>query len=323
MRKKRIVLITSVLVFFLCGLFIISKIFLSKKRPPPYQNEIWSIGIYEGDSPFSFSDVPGIANPVLTAQDVSDAEAVFVADPFMIREEGTWYMFFEVFNKKSHHGDIGMATSDDGRRWAYQQIVLDEPFHLSYPYVFKWNNEFYIIPESHESGGLQLYKAVNFPFDWACLGTLVKGDFVDPSILFRNQKIWLFTETNPEGNDRLCLYYADSLMGPWISHPKNPLIDGDANIARPGGRIIWVDGQVIRFAQDDDPTYGNRVRAFEITELTTESYKERELLMNPPLKGSSSGWNADGMHHIDLHQLEKGRWIACVDGCRFQHLNSK
>ena len=79
----------------------------------------------------------------------------------------------------------------------------------------------------------------------------------------------MFAEANPEGNDLLRLYYANDLMGPWIEHPKSPIVAGDANIARPGGRVVVFDGRIVRYTQDDDPTYGNQVRAFEITELTT------------------------------------------------------
>ena len=101
------------------------------------------------------------------------------------------------------------------------------------------------------------------------------------------------------------------------------MLDKDANKARPGGRVILVGGRLIRYAQDDDPSYGNQLRAFEITELSTESYVERELLLNPPLKGTGWGWNADGMHNIDPHQIEKERWIACVDGCVFPPFKPK
>jgi len=37
-------------------------------------------------------------------------------------------------------------------------------------------------------------------------------------------------------------------------------------------------------------------------------------MQNPILKASGVGWNKDGMHHIDLHQVEQDKWIACVDG---------
>ena len=103
-------------------------------------------------------------------------------------------------------------------------------------------------------------------------------------------------------------------MGPWTEHPESPVIEGDANIAGPRGRVLVFDGRIIRYAQDDQPTYGNQVRAFEITELTTTSYEEKEVSENPILEPSGTSWNARGMHHIDPHQIYRNQWIACVDG---------
>src|SRR5262249_59679534 len=60
---------------------------------------VWSIGIYTGASPFALSSPAGIVNPVLTARHVSDARARYVADPFLLRRESSWYMFFEVLDE--------------------------------------------------------------------------------------------------------------------------------------------------------------------------------------------------------------------------------
>lgn len=39
-------------------------------------------------------------------------------------------------------GDIGVAASnDDGLTWEHLGVALDEPWHLSYPFVFSWKNE--------------------------------------------------------------------------------------------------------------------------------------------------------------------------------------
>src|SRR5687767_8104954 len=105
------------------------------KRSPHQRNAIWSIGIYSGESPFHLRPADGSHNPVLTRQNVSDVPACFVADPFMLQVRGTWHMFFEVMNSRSGRGEIGWATSEDALKWKYRQIVLREPFHLSYPYV--------------------------------------------------------------------------------------------------------------------------------------------------------------------------------------------
>ncbi len=282
----------------------------------PVYEDIWAIGIYVGDSPFSFTPQQGLNNPVLTREDVSDVQAVFVADPFMLRVNDTWHMFFEVMNWRANKGEIGFATSKNGVQWTYQQIILAEPFHLSYPYVFAWMNDYYMIPESYQASSIRLYKALTFPTRWSFVDTLLERPYlVDASIFRYDNKWWLFTETNPNvKHDTLRLYYAADLIGPWLEHPMSPIIEGNAHIARPGGKVLVINNKVIRYAQNCYPYYGTEVRAFEITALTTMSYNEREVGQNPVLMPSGHGWNACGMHHVDAHLLDDGRWIACVDG---------
>ena len=271
----------------------------------------WSIGIYTGKDPFNLVSPDNISNPVLTAEDITDISADFVADPFMVKEGSMWYMFFEVMNTNTNQGDIGLAVSNDALNWSYKQIVLDEPFHLSYPYVFKWKNEYYMIPESHESYSIRLYKAVDFPTQWSFIGILLYGNYRDSSIFRHHSKWWMFVT---DRDDILRLCYAVNLTGPWIEHSESPIIRGNANIARPGGRVLVFDGRIVRYTQDDYPTYGNQVRAFEITELTTTSYEEKRVSENPILTASGAGWNKHGMHHIDPHRVGRNKWIACVDG---------
>src|SRR5262245_46202668 len=118
---------------------------------------MWSIGIYTGDSSFQLRARPN--NPVLTNTDVTDVQAEFVADPFMLHADGRWYMFFEVLDRETQLGVIALATSDDTVNWNYEQVVLAEPFHLSYPYVFEWQGERYMIPETLGASAVCLYKA--------------------------------------------------------------------------------------------------------------------------------------------------------------------
>src|SRR5215813_12602316 len=92
-----------------------------------------SIGIYTGDSPFKWRPAEGITNPVLTARDVTDVHAEIVADPFMVWENDTWYMFFEVVDQETKLGEIALATSSNGLKWRYKQVVLREPFTMSFP----------------------------------------------------------------------------------------------------------------------------------------------------------------------------------------------
>jgi hypothetical protein len=282
-------------------------------RPATAATDEWSVGIYQGLTPLSLSPALGVNNPVLTAADVTDAPASFVADPFLIPINGTWYLFFEVLNTQTNQGDIGYAISTDGINWAYQSIILDEPHHLSYPYVFEWQGDYYMIPESAATGSVRLYRATSFPTGWVQVATLFSNSAsIDPSILYHDGTWWMYASTS--SNDTLRLFYADNLTGPWMEHPSSPVVAGDSNIARPGGRVIDYDGRFFRITQDDYPTYGNQVRAFEIVTLTRTDYAEVEVPESPLVTASGFGWNASGMHHLDAWQKGASTWIAAVDG---------
>lgn len=282
---------------------------------PPKQDK-YSIGISFGHSPLHFDLPADLKNPVLTSEDVLDAEAAYVADPFMLRAGHLWYMFMEVLNRRKGKGEIGLAVSSDGLDWRYQRVVLTEPFHLSYPYVFEWMGEYFMIPESHQAGAVRLYKALRFPTKWQFVKSLIIGHrFSDSSIFRYDNKWWLLTETNPEFKfDTLRLYYSDDLAGSWIEHPRSPVVRENAHIARPGGRVLTIDGRIIRYAQDCYPVYGTQVWAVELSKLTTEEYEEHLACESQILTPSGTGWNGAGMHHIDPHRMDDGSWIACVDG---------
>ena len=280
---------------------------IARRRP-----SVWAIAIYTGDSPLSLRPAAGVRNPVFTAEYVSDYPADFVADPFMVWESDRWWMFYEVFNGATARGEIGLATSLDGLSWDYSGLVLREPYHLSYPYVFRWADDYYMIPETLGAGAIQVYRAEDFPRRWRPVAKLMEGSFADSSIFRYNGRWWMFACTNHSLHDRLSLYHASDLFGPWEPHPRNPLIQGDRSRARPGGRVTTWNGKLLRFAQDCVPQYGTRLRAFEIEELTPAAYRERELAESPIL-APGADWNRTGMHHIDPHQRD-GSWIACVDG---------
>lgn len=290
----------------------------SKASTPPRWKYRWSIGIYEGTSPLTLRPAEHALNPVLTRDDVSDLDAEFVADPFMVNADGRWYMFFEVANRRLSKGEIALAISADGFKWAYGGVVLTEPFHLSYPYVFTHEAEYYMIPETLPRAAIRLYRSSRFPYEWTCVGTLVSGrPFSDSSIVHAFERWWLFSSASSDAaHDTLRLYWADELTGPWREHPRSPIIAGNPHAARPAGRVLANERSVIRFAQDCAPEYGLSVQAFEVTELTLQTYSER-ILGTPILQGTGFGWNAAGMHHIDAHPFANGTWIACVDGwCR-------
>ena len=316
-KSKKLLLAACILaILFVAGLsaFALVKIF----KITITTDLEWAIGIYSGPSPFHLIDDGSVSNPVLTREQVHDVVATLVADPFVIRDGSKWYLFCEVLDSTAGRGKIGVAVSDDGLKWRYERIVLEEPFHLSYPYVFQHDGAYYMIPESGEASSVRLYQAEDFPWKWRFAANLLEGDFEDTSVILYNDLWWLFTCTSPT-HDELKLYFADSLFGPWISHPKNPIVRGDPSIARPGGRLIIQPEGIIRYTQDDKRTYGKAVRAFRITRLSTTEYLEEPVLNRPIVKGHGTGWARHGMHNVDPIQIRPDKWLAAVDGYK-KHL---
>jgi hypothetical protein len=283
----------------------------------PERRAVWSIGMYSGPSPFALSPHPGVdQQPVLTRHSLGNLKADGVADPFMTKHGADWLMFFEVENRESGRGEIGLATSTDALSWEFQGIVLKEPFHLSYPHVWEFDGSWYMLPESVASGGVRLYVAESFPLRWQFCSELLRGEFADATPFRHGNRWWIMALEGFRHRDALVVYHADRLRGPWSPHAANPILRQNRRDARPAGRMVLYDGTLIRFAQDYEQHYGRAVRAFCVDELTPHRYTEHPVGGAEILGASSSGWNATGMHHLDAHEIGPNNWVACVDGRR-------
>jgi hypothetical protein len=282
----------------------------------------WAVGTSIVVSPIKSIDLVNIKKPALTALDVYDVAVTSVADPFVLGSTPPYYMFFEAIKKSDQRGLIGLAESENGYKWKYKQVVIDEMFHLSYPYVFTWDNNYYLVPESSEDLSVRIYKAVEFPNRWQYVGNLLNGyHFTDPSLFRYHDTWWMFVSMRE--SDALNLYYSDDLMGPWIQHPQCPVIRNNRHHSRCAGRILMIEEKLFRFAQDDQPIYGSQVFAFEIIEINRTRYLERAVTSQPLLTASKTGWNSDRMHHIDACQLQDKTWLVAVDGFRKPRFFSK
>ena len=276
----------------------------------------YAIGLYAGPSPLELLPAPGVRNPVLSYQDITDVSAIFVADPFMVRHDGLWYLFFEVYNERTDKGEIGLAVSLNARCWEYRGLVLVEDFSVSYPHVFAWQGQFYMAPEMYEQDCVRLYRAKSFPYGWSPVANLIEdGPVADPTPFRHDGSWWMLTCPRPLEHDILRLYRSEHLLGPWQEHPRSPVISGDRRSARPAGRVVKGERGLVRFAQDCVPRYGAAIRAFEIARLTPDEYLEAPAA-RPPIEkpDDERAWNSVRMHHIDAHRLNDGSWLAVVDG---------
>ncbi|TXG49389.1 hypothetical protein EZV62_025264 [Acer yangbiense] len=297
----------------------------------------WSIGIFYGDSPFSLKPIEimnvwrdhsaawPVSNPILTCASVSQSgfPSNFVADPFMYAQGDALFLFYETKNSITKEGDIGVAKSvDKGATWQQLGIALDEDWHLSYPYVFDYLGQIYMMPESSEKGELRLYRSVNFPLQWTMEKIIMKKPLVDSFIVEHDGKYWLFGSDHSgfgtKKNGQLEIWYTSSPLGPWKPHKKNPIYNVDKSLgARNAGRPFVYNGHLYRIGQDCGGSYGQKLRAFKVEVLTKDEYKEVEVpLIVQKSNKSLNGWNSARYHHLDVQQLSSGEWIGVMDGDR-------
>jgi hypothetical protein len=203
----------------------------------------------------------------------------FFADPFLIRKDHIYYIFFEDFNYRTDKGHIGVIETRDWLNFSEPRVVLERPYHLSYPCVFEHDGRFYCTPEQYQSREVVLYEAEQFPDRWVPRTVLLQ-DFagVDPTLLQHEGRWWLFLTNQDTGYaDNLYLFYADSLFGPWRAHARNP-VRRELGKVRPAGRPFLLDGRLLRPSQNCSRTYGESLILNHITALSPSEFEERPVI---------------------------------------------
>lgn len=230
----------------------------------------------------------------------------FWADPCLVEWKGERLVFVEEKVYAQGKGRIALLRLDATGRLIEHTVVLERPFHLSYPLVFEAEGEWWMVPESAQAGRVDLYRALDFPYHWRWERTLLEGDFVDATPVQFNGRWWLFSARRDGSGaalEELWLFSAKQLSGPWQPHRANPLWM-DIRQARPAGRLFRWNGEWIRPTQDSALRYGHAVRLQRVLEWTEEVYREetREVLLPaPPFQA---------MHTFSV----AGEWVM-LDGC--------
>jgi len=201
------------------------------------------------------------------------------ADPFPFVHEGTTHLFFEDIDKDTGLGSIAVMTQTTQGEFGPPQTVMRAPHHLSYPFVFAFGGEVYMVPESSQAARVELFRAVRFPLEWESAGTLLSGVRAVDATLFEHEgRWWLMANIRQEGGsswDELSVFHAASPLGPFTPHPGNPVVS-DVRRARPAGRVFRHGGRLYRPAQDCSGHYGRALAILEIETLTPQAYREVE-----------------------------------------------
>jgi hypothetical protein len=222
----------------------------------------------------------------------------FWADPFVLLEDGTHYVFFEELEYEVGRGHICvLRVGRDGSVSAAERI-LERPYHVSYPFLLRWRGELYMIPETGDQGTLEAYRCTRFPDRWEFHAYLMRGlPLYDATLYESSGRWWLWATVSRALCDvELHLFSAETpLSDSWTPHPANPVVS-DVRRARPAGGLFVYNGRLYRPAQDSSRYYGYGLRLQEIVALSQQEYREREAASILPERDPRIA----GVHHLSF-----------------------
>jgi len=231
------------------------------------------------------------------------------ADPFFVTRDGQHYVFIEEKIYQTKLGRIACLILDPSGNLLSNKTVLERPYHLSYPFLFEYDDQFYMLPESAQNRSLDIYRCIQFPDQWEFVQTLMQDVYaVDATLLEYERKWWLFVNMklyeDSSSLDQLFLFYADSpLTQDWTPHPLNPVVS-NIQTARPAGCIFSHQNSLFRPSQDNSVRYGHALNFNRITKLSETEYEEVcESRLEPPA----------GKNILATHTFNKTEKMTVID----------
>ena len=275
------------------------------------RRKLWAIAIYrlqdERDifslsdhEPFYFIGEKGIRKN-------TDYQHI-AADPFVFVHNDRLYLFYEI-QTDFGVGEIWAKSMDQQGVWVSHGQVLKEDFHLSYPQVFSYDGQVYMIPETSDSGKVWLYATASFPYKWQKNRMLIDEALLDPSIVINNDGIFLFGTSR---KNELKLYFFENFNHEVV--PLGAVMPSEDFLARNAGRPIYIRNELYRVAQISKSSYGQGgVSLLKVDELSIENYSEHIVI--PELYKIRPKWMKSGYHHLSCAMFFNEHFVA-VDGMR-------
>ena len=241
---------------------------------------------------------------------------LFQADSFLFVKGSDLFLFYEL-QHWDDPGCIAMVKTSDLKHWSTPIIVLKEPFHLSFPFVFEDHGSIYMIPESQEKDSIRLYKANESLTSFSYVRTLLKQErkerihfnYNDSHIYFKDEKYYLFTSYQKDWMYYQELYITDDLLeGELSKHPHSPICVSN-EFGRNGGSLIDYKGKLLRVTQDCHKDYGDNISLMEITRLDENHYEEQLFMHNV---FPCNNIFVDGGHQLNIAQF-RDKYIYATD----------
>lgn len=239
------------------------------------------------------------------------------ADPFVYSFQNKTILFFELFVEKKNKGVIAVSEYN-GDEFSQPTVILEEPYHLSFPCVFEVNGGLYMIPESGSQHNIVLYECRTYPYTWVRKKVLLEHfDSSDTIVFHQGDKTYLLASqlvgSTCVAKNILFELNPTSLE---LSKVKEGNICSEYGI-RNAGLFFLHNGQLIRPGQSSpNGDYGEAIFFWNVTnpiEIQEEKICELSVKMiNVEHKNKFSGVHTfnqcDTVDVIDLRIVQKNEF---------------
>lgn len=182
------------------------------------------------------------------------------ADPYLLEvTDKQIVVLVEEFSYKLRKGRIArLVVSRPDYVLQDMKIILELPTHLSFPVIYRKDNEVYVMPENSKSGGISIYRYDDQKIMLEKVHEIGKLPLTDATIVkFKFGEEYVFSTKLPNPNgDELQIYSFD---GNTMLMDEKPIanVSFPSNIARNAGDAFYIGEQLYRPAQDCNKCYGN------------------------------------------------------------------
>ena len=163
------------------------------------EKEVYTIAVRPRPTAEGTEPLPALDGGAYTP--LPGREGWWFADPLLYRRGGRRWLFAEAMDLSTGKGRIEVCElHEDGTIDAWQP-ALEEDFHLSFPTVFDWNGEIWMLPETGNDHSLRLYRCRAFPTGWELVQRFATDEELCDAILLDRRAealTILCSETKPD-----------------------------------------------------------------------------------------------------------------------------
>jgi folate-dependent phosphoribosylglycinamide formyltransferase PurN len=235
----------------------------------------------------------------------------FIADPFVLPNGE---VICEATTKNSQRGFL--MTIDNAENSRIKTSILGKN-HLSFPFVVKHADQLLVMPEMAANGS-QVICELNQAFEITKVHSLqgLENDrLIDPVLLFKDSKWWLFAGKSGNEADHLFLWSSENIYGPYVAHRMNPIVV-DPSRARNAGAFFNINNELFRLGQDNRHDYGDGITVCRVTQLNDMAYDESPVtrLMIAGHKGPHTLSTNGSKTYVDYYDKKFSpiAWLARV-----------